>query len=100
MKRDGGIITTEDLARYKPVWREPVTSTYRGYTLFTMPPSSSGGVDDHRDAEHPRRRTDALPPFGSAEYAHVLGSAYQRAFIDRNAKLADPAFVHGADRSS
>ena len=44
MQKDGGIITEADLARYKAVWREPVKSTYRGYTLFTMPPSSSGGV--------------------------------------------------------
>ena len=36
---------------------------------------------------------DTLPPFGSAEYAHALASAYQRAFIDRNSKLGDPAFV-------
>jgi gamma-glutamyltranspeptidase/glutathione hydrolase len=35
----------------------------------------------------------SMPAFGSAEYAHILGSAYQRAFIDRNEKLADPAFV-------
>jgi gamma-glutamyltranspeptidase len=44
MRLDGGIITKEDLAKYQPVWREPVISTYRGYTLYTMPPSSSGGV--------------------------------------------------------
>ena len=36
---------------------------------------------------------DTLPAFGSVRWAHLLGSAYQRAFIDRNAKLADPAFV-------
>jgi gamma-glutamyltranspeptidase/glutathione hydrolase len=36
---------------------------------------------------------ESLPAFGSARWAHLLGSAYQRAFIDRNAKLADPAFV-------
>lgn len=34
-----------------------------------------------------------LPPYGSTEYFHLLGSAYQRAFIDRNAKLGDPSFV-------
>ena len=42
--RGGGIITKEDLRRYKPVWRTPIRSTYRGYTLFTMPPASSGGI--------------------------------------------------------
>ena len=41
---DVGIITLEDLARYKAVWREPVRGTYRGHTLLSMPPASSGGI--------------------------------------------------------
>jgi gamma-glutamyltranspeptidase/glutathione hydrolase len=92
MRRDGGIITVGDLGRYKPVWREPVTSTYRGYTLLTMPPSSSGGVTV-TETLNILEGFSRIPPFGSAEYDHVLGSAYQRAFVDRNEKLADPAFV-------
>ena len=92
MKRLGGIITEEDLARYQPVWRDPVRSTYRGHTLFTMPPSSSGGVTI-TETLNILEGFSPLPPFGSAEYAHLLGAAYQRAFVDRNAQLADPAFV-------
>ncbi|HET9730730.1 MAG: gamma-glutamyltransferase [Deltaproteobacteria bacterium] len=92
MRRDGGILTAQDLASYKPVWRDPVKSTYRGYTLFTMPPSSSGGVTVTETLNILEGFAN-VPPFGSAEYAHVLGSAYQRAFVDRNEKLADPAFV-------
>jgi gamma-glutamyltranspeptidase/glutathione hydrolase len=92
MKREGGIITEADLARYKPVWREPVKSTYRGYTLFTMPPSSSGGVVV-TETMNILEGLSSMPAFGTAEYAHILGSAYQRAFVDRNEKLADPAFV-------
>jgi gamma-glutamyltranspeptidase/glutathione hydrolase len=88
----GGIITLEDLQRYKPVWRDPVRSTYRGYTLLTMPPSSSGGVTI-TETLNILEGYDSLPSFGSTRWAHLLGSAYQRAFIDRNAKLADPAFV-------
>ena len=42
--RGGGIITLSDLKGYKPLWRTPITSTYRGYTLFSMPPASSGGI--------------------------------------------------------
>jgi len=91
MRRDGGIITTEDLARYQPVWRDAIRSTYRGYTLFTMPPSSSGGVTI-TETLNILAGYDSLPPFGSARYAHLLGDAYQRAFIDRNSQLADPAF--------
>ena len=92
MKRGGGIITKEDLARYKPEWREPIASTYRGYRLLTMPPSSSGGVTI-TETLNILETYDRLPPFGTAAYSHLLASAYQRAFIDRNSKLADPAFV-------
>jgi gamma-glutamyltranspeptidase/glutathione hydrolase len=93
LRRGGGIITREDLRRYRPVWREPVTSTYRGYTLLTMPPSSSGGVTITQTLNI-LEGYESPPPFGSTRWAHLLGSAYQRAFIDRNAKLADPAFAH------
>ena len=92
LRRAGGIITPEDLRQYQVVWRTPVRSTYRGYTLFTMPPSSSGGVTI-TETLNILEGYDSLPPFGSTAWAHLLGSAYQRAFIDRNAKLADPAFV-------
>jgi gamma-glutamyltranspeptidase/glutathione hydrolase len=90
--RLGGIITAEDLARYKAVWRDPVRATYRGHTVLSMPPSSSGGVTI-AEALNILEGFDSLPPFGSARRTHLLASAYQRAFIDRNEKLADPAFV-------
>jgi gamma-glutamyltranspeptidase/glutathione hydrolase len=89
----GGIITTADLARYQPIWRDAVKSTYRGYSLLTMPPSSSGGVTI-TETLNILEGFAVLPPYGSAGWAHTLGSAYQRAFIDRNEKLADPAFVN------
>ncbi|MDB4886580.1 MAG: hypothetical protein JWN79_2018 [Gemmatimonadetes bacterium] len=92
LQRAGGIITPEDLKAYKPVWRTPVKSTYRGYTLFTMPPSSSGGVTI-TETLNILEGYPTMPAYGSTGWAHLLGSAYQRAFIDRNSKLADPAFV-------
>ena len=92
LQKQGGIITMEDLARYQAVWHEPIRSTYRGYTLLTMPPSSSGGVTI-TESMNILEGFSPMPPFGSTQWAHLLGSAYQRAFIDRNAKLADPAFV-------
>ena len=88
----GGIITREDLRRYEPMWRTPVRSTYRGSTLLTMPPSSSGGVTI-TETLNILEGISPMPAYGSTRWAHLLGSAYQRAFIDRNAKLADPAFV-------
>ena len=44
MKQIGGLITKEDLARYQPVWRTPIRSSFRGYSFIAMPPSSSGGT--------------------------------------------------------
>jgi gamma-glutamyltranspeptidase/glutathione hydrolase len=92
MRRDGGIITKEDLAAYKPVWRPAITGSYRGYTLFTMPPSSSGGVTSI-EILNQLETWKTIPPFNSAAYKHLLAETFQRAFIDRNTKLGDPAFV-------
>jgi gamma-glutamyltranspeptidase/glutathione hydrolase len=88
---EGSIITYDDLARYTVEWREPMRATYRGHTLLTMPPPSSGVtlIQTLNILEGFR----PLPPFASARYAHVLSAAMQRAFIDRNRALADPAFA-------
>jgi gamma-glutamyltranspeptidase/glutathione hydrolase len=91
-ERGGGIITKEDLKRYTPEWRVPVKSTYRGYTLFTMPPASSGGIT-MTESLNILENFAPLPPFGSTQYVHLLAETYRRTFMDRNSKLADPAFV-------
>lgn len=94
MRRGGGIITKEDLGRYRALWRTPIRSTYRGYTMFSMPPASSGGIVVTEALNILEAMGDTLPAWGTAAYAHLLGSAWQRAFIDRNSKLGDPAFVN------
>ena len=91
-QRGGGIITKADLAKYTPKWRTPVTTRYREYTLVAMPPSSSGGVT-MTETLNILEQYPKLPSYGSTAYFHVVASAFQRAFIDRNAKLADPDFV-------
>lgn len=91
-KLDGGNITREDLRRYKPVWRAPLTTTYRGYGLLMMPPVSSGGVTIG-ETFNILEAANAAAPFGSTRSTHTLASAFQRAFIDRNDRLGDPAFV-------
>jgi len=92
MQRGGGIITREDLRRYEPKWREPVVSTYRGHTLVTMPPASSGGIT-MTESFNILETFAPLPPFGSAQYLHLLAETFRRSFIDRNSKLADADFV-------
>ncbi len=91
--RGGGIITLEDLKRYKPEWRTPIRSTYRGYTLLTMPPASSGGIT-MTETLNILETFGPLPRYGSAGYVHLLTESFRRAFIDRNEKLGDQAFVN------
>jgi gamma-glutamyltranspeptidase/glutathione hydrolase len=91
-QRGGGIITRDDLRRYKPEWRATIRSTYRGYTLLAMPPSSSGGVT-MTEALNILENFAPLPPAGSVEYTHLLAESFRRAFMDRNTKLGDPAFI-------
>ena len=92
MQRDHGLITREDLAAYRPIWRDALVTHYRGWTIYGMPPSSSGGVTLGmilNILEGWRR----LPPVGSAELMHIEIEAMRRAFADRNRWLGDPAFV-------
>jgi gamma-glutamyltranspeptidase/glutathione hydrolase len=92
MERGGGIITHEDLASYRPIWRTPVEITYRGYTIYSMPPASSGGVT-MGEILNIMEGFGPLPRFGSATLLHWEAEAMRRAFTDRNRYLGDPAFV-------
>jgi gamma-glutamyltranspeptidase/glutathione hydrolase len=87
-----GIITKRDLAAYRAKWRQPIRTTYRGYALLTMPPTSSGGITVS-ETLNILEGFDTIPAFGSFKYAHLLREALQRSFIDRNTELADPDFV-------
>ena len=92
MRRGHGVITKDDLKRYRPKWRTPVGLSYRGYTIYSMPPASSGGVT-MGEILNIMEGYDTLPPFGSAPYVHLEAEAMRRAFIDRNRWLGDPDFV-------
>jgi gamma-glutamyltranspeptidase/glutathione hydrolase len=91
-QRGGGIITRDDLKAYTPVTRQVIASSYRGHRLLAMPPSSSGGVT-MTEALNILEQSGTMPAYGSTRWFHLVGSAFQRAFIDRNSKLGDPAFV-------
>jgi len=92
MQRGGGLITKEDLRRYQAKWRDPVKLSYRGYTIYSMPPPSSGGVT-MGELLNILEGYDSLPAFGTPAYVHLVTEAMRRAFIDRNRYLGDPDFV-------
>lgn len=92
MARGGGLISHEDLAAYRAIWRDPIRISYRGYTIYSMPPASSGGVTLGLILNI-LEGYDRLPPFGSPALLHREAEAMRRAFTDRNIYLGDPAFV-------
>ena len=92
MERGGGLITREDLAAYEVAEREPVTSTYRGYRLFSMPPPSSGGVALAQllNAVEPYDITEM--GFHASATVHLMGEAMRRVYADRSKWLGDADF--------
>ncbi len=93
MRSGGGLITREDLARYKAVWRDPVRFTYRGHTVVSMPPPSSGGVTMAAILKTLEGYDLRAAGFLSPRHVHLFAEASRRAYADRNAYLADPDFV-------
>ncbi|MSR21344.1 MAG: gamma-glutamyltransferase [Gemmatimonadetes bacterium] len=93
MRRGGGIITHEDLATYQAVWRDPVTFRYRGHTVVSMPPSSSGGASMAEMANILERYDLRSMGWHSPTSIHLYAEAWKRAYADRNYYLGDPDFV-------
>jgi gamma-glutamyltranspeptidase/glutathione hydrolase len=98
VKAAGGVMTATDLAGYAVVERKPVATAYRGLTIYSMPPASSGGVAlietlGILGARFPIAAD--LPPDGRGgpTYLHVLVEAFKHAFADRARFLGDTDFV-------
>jgi gamma-glutamyltranspeptidase/glutathione hydrolase len=93
VKSNGGLITFQDLKDYKPVEREPLRGTYRGYDVITMPPPSSGGVALLEMLNILENYDIAEMGHQSSGKYHVMIEAMRRAFADRAEFLGDPGFV-------
>lgn len=94
MKKNGGVLTADDFRNYRLKFREPITTKYRGFTVVTFPPPSSGGV-------HVAQMLNILQSFdlkslghNSADMVHVVIEAMKLAFADRAYWLGDPDFTN------
>ncbi len=92
MKAHGGLITREDLKNYKAKDRTPLTGSYRGYPIITMPPPSSGGIVMLEVLNMLEGYDVRAMQYNSAAKYHVLAEAMRRAFADRSEFMGDPDF--------
>jgi len=94
MLAHGGLITREDLKRYTAKRRTPVTGTYRGYEVISMPPISSGGVALVEMLNVLEGYDLKGMGAGSSAAVHVMAESMKRAYADRAHYMGDPDFVH------
>ncbi|MGC1062071.1 gamma-glutamyltransferase [Pantoea agglomerans] len=93
MAQHGGLINKADLAAYRAVERKPISGTYRGYEVFSMPPPSSGGIHIVQILNILENFDLAKMGFGSADAMQVMAEAEKYAYADRSEYLGDPEFV-------
>ena len=94
MAQHGGLIGKADLAAYRAVERKPVSGTYRGYEVFSMPLPSSGGIHIVQILNILENFDLAKWGFGSADAMQVMAEAEKYAYADRSEYLGDPDFVN------
>ena len=93
MKANNGLITLDDLKNYKAKERKPLTGTYRGYPIITMPPPSSGGIVMLQVLNMLEGFDLRSMQYNSAARYHLVAEAMRRAFADRAEFMGDPDFA-------
>ena len=93
MKSNGGLITLDDLKNYKAVEREPVTGTYRGHRIISMPPPSSGGAVLIQTLNMLEAYDLRSLKYNSAARYHLIAEALRRSFADRAEFMGDADHV-------
>jgi len=89
----GGLLTREDFAAYTVTESAPISCAYRGYTVLSAPPPSSGGVTLCEMLQVLQAYPLKALGFHSSESLHLMTEAMRHAYRDRNTYLGDPAFV-------
>ncbi|MEO7961979.1 MAG: gamma-glutamyltransferase [Ginsengibacter sp.] len=92
MKKNDGFLSYKDLAEHTSNWIEPVSTTYRGYRVWELPPNGQGiavlqmlNILEHFDF--------SKTSFGSPEHLHLFTEAKRLAYEDRAKYYADPDFA-------
>ena len=92
MEKNGGLISHRDLKKYRPSWRKPLSSKYKGMDIITMGPPSSGGI--HLIQMLNILENHDLQAYGhnNPRYVSLLAEVMKYAYADRSKYLGDPDF--------
>ena len=93
MSANGGLVTREDLAAYRPVVRRPVRGSYRGHDIHAMYPPSSGGTAVVEILNILEGYDLARSGHNAAATIHLVAEAMKRAFADVSVWPGDPDAV-------
>ncbi len=92
IQAQGGFLSYDDLASYRPEWVQPISTDYRGYEVWELPPNTQGLAT--------LQILNILEGFNlaelglySTEYIHLFIEAKKLAFADRAKFYADPRFA-------
>jgi gamma-glutamyltranspeptidase/glutathione hydrolase len=91
MGKNGGFLSYDDLATHRSEWMEPVSTNYRGYDVWELPPNGQG-IAALQMLNILEAYDFSDVPFGSAEHVHLFVEAKKLAFEDRARFYADPDF--------
>jgi gamma-glutamyltranspeptidase/glutathione hydrolase len=89
----GGLLTKQDFASYGVTESAPISCRYRGYTVLSAPPPSSGGVILCEMLQVLEAYPIKKLGFHSSDSVHLMTEAMRSAYRDRNTYLGDPAFI-------
>ncbi|OFE11897.1 gamma-glutamyltransferase [Pseudohongiella acticola] len=92
MQRLGGMISHDDLQSYNVEWRQPISGSYRGYDIWSMPPPSSGGALVVQMLNMLEPHDLGSLGWGTADTIHLMVEAQRRAYADRAEHMGDPDF--------
>ncbi len=98
MQANDGLITMDDLANYRAIWRAPVAASWRDKTLLTAPLPSSGGIAVSSLLTMRDLLSEQFKglPHNSVSYVHLLAEMEKRVYADRGEYLGDSDFVEVA----
>ncbi len=92
INESGGFFTLNDLSSFEPEWVDPVSSNYRGYDVWELPPNGQG-IAALQILNILENYNISELGFGSSEYLHLFTEAKKLAYEDRAKYYADESFA-------